>query len=465
MPLTIAQQKALATCQAGSFIRIKGDAPDNGRLVTTKEAYAIFYRMHDDPSVLKEGCPADLDKFALGELVNACRGFYRALRTLAQSFEQSEHARRFWRVLCWLTDDFKREIEHHVGFEFAAVIAPLMDPALYDAGVWPVAAAAASQQTADRQKDADDRAARARQEPKDDPAHIDFISHPKFGEKLCTFDRRTDLVDAIVHYYRNLHPTRISTLLPEDIGCALSPHARCVYLLKPEVPAEHQALFRAWAKHFDPAWVNRGAYDDEPAAAAPPSVVQQTSPAPVAVKSFDKEAMFTQRCQDRALASLRKSRFAAVQQTSPVPVAGSASAPVAIKPFDKEAWLLQRCQDNALASLLVPNSGFFAPADPESEETQAYKAHFAKFMNHVCFREFLPTFPRAEALHLVVCWYYETHGTPPTSTPDIMQMYKVMDFDAAHKPLLEPDVPADYQQVFKEWATHCNPYWDEYLRE
>ena len=422
MPLTIAQEKALATCVARSFNWINNGGPDDERLVTPAKDDAIYYRMHDDPSVFKEGCPADLDKVAFGDLVSANRGLCRALCTFARRFGQSAHGRRFWRALCWLTDDFKREIEHHVGFEFADTIAPLMDPALYEA---PLAAAAASQQNAERHCCA--ARAPAAMAPMDEPAatapetaafsvqrwpvrehlcYSAFLDEPHFSAKIASFEERDDLFAAIMYYYSELHTDVVKNPSRGDFFWALSVDTSCIYLLKPEVPGHYQALFRRWAKHVDPAWVNRGAYADEPAAA-----VQQTSPAPVAVKIFDKGV-----------------------------------------------WLKQRCEDNFFDSFLVP--GFIAPTDPLSAETQAYKANFEMFMKHVNFREFLPTFPRAGALHRVVVWYYENHGTPPTSTPDMKQMYKVMDFSAKHKPLLEPNVPADIQQVFKEWATHCDPYWD-----
>ena len=131
MSLTAAQEIALATCREGRFRQTNIGDPNRARFVGVDDSFRIFFRMNGDPSVLRDGCPADLDLFAFGDLIKGCRGLRRALSTFAWRDELNMQGRGFWRALCWLTDDFKRELEQHVGFEFADTIAPLMDPALY----------------------------------------------------------------------------------------------------------------------------------------------------------------------------------------------------------------------------------------------------------------------------------------------------------------------------------------------
>jgi hypothetical protein len=88
----------------------------------------------------------------------------------------------------------------------------------------------------------------------------------------------------------------------------------------------------------------------------------------------------------------------------------------------------------------------------------AYTAKYDHFMRHVCFWEQLATFPRSQDLFDVVCSYYADYHQPAKHELNPTDVFEALDVIAIHKPLLEPTVPAEYQEVFRQWTYHVHPF-------
>lgn len=129
--LTEEQMVAMLAIAEGRFPLIE-QRPFDPRFRDWDEENSIFYEPYTNPACLVPDhglSPDDLYNFAVTVKV---LGFKKMLRWIAKRDPQ---VRSMWTVLCALTEDYKAQLEAHVNFKFAALLAPLLVLTYWEASI------------------------------------------------------------------------------------------------------------------------------------------------------------------------------------------------------------------------------------------------------------------------------------------------------------------------------------------